>query len=99
MKIDGFDWDAHNREKCRKHGVSIHAIESMFHGSLVVFPDEAHSQAEERLRAVGKDNRGRHIFIVFTVRERQSKTLIRPISARYMHAKEIAHYAKENPGL
>jgi len=99
MNIDGFNWDAHNREKCRKHGVSILAIESPFRGTLVVLSDEAHSQVELRFRAIGKDHGGRHIFIVFTIREMQSKTLVRPISARYMHAKEIAHYAKENPDL
>jgi len=26
-------------------------------------------------------------------------TFIRPISARYMHKKELEHYDKENPGL
>ena len=99
MKIDGFDWDAHNREKCRKHGVSLHAIEALFRGIVMVLPDAAHSRTEERFRAIGKDDAGRHIFLVFTIRESDAKTLIRPISARYMHAKEIAHYAKENPDL
>jgi uncharacterized DUF497 family protein len=27
MEFDGFDWDAGNREKCRKHGVSTAEIE------------------------------------------------------------------------
>ena len=97
MKTDGFDWE--NREKCKKHGASLHAIEALFGGIVVVLPDAAHSHAEERFRAIGKDDAGRHIFLVFTIRELDAKTLIRPISARYMHAKEIAHYAKENPDL
>ena len=28
--VDGFDWDAGNRAKCQKHGVSVAAIEGMF---------------------------------------------------------------------
>jgi hypothetical protein len=27
--IDGFDWDAANREKCSKHGVTIAEIEAL----------------------------------------------------------------------
>jgi uncharacterized DUF497 family protein len=29
MEFDGFDWDHGNRDKCRKHGVSIGEIESL----------------------------------------------------------------------
>jgi uncharacterized protein len=65
----------------------------------MVLPDEAHSQDETRLRAIGKDQTGRHVFIVFAIRSRAENTFIRPISARFMHSKEIAHYEKENPNL
>ena len=34
-------------------------------------------------------------FLVFTLRKRGVETLIRPISARYMHKKEVQHYEKE----
>jgi hypothetical protein len=33
--------------------------------------------------------------MVFTLRERADALLIRPISARYMHQKEIRHYEEE----
>jgi uncharacterized DUF497 family protein len=33
------------------------------------------------------------------MRQRAGALLIRPISARYMHRKEIAAYEKENPEL
>jgi len=40
---------------------------------------------------------------VFTLRKDDKhsgdKQLIRPISARYMHKKEIESYEKENPGI
>ena len=35
------------------------------------------------------------VLIVFTLRLRAGETFVRPISARYMHAKEIKHYEKE----
>jgi uncharacterized protein len=88
--VEGFDWDAGNREKCRKHGVTPAQIEALFRHSHHVFPDPAHSAAEARLLAIGTGGGGRHIFVAFTLRNR----LIRPISARFMHAKEIAHYAQ-----
>jgi uncharacterized DUF497 family protein len=58
-----------------------------------------HSLAEERLKAIGRSHSGRSIFLVFTLRERDGKTYIRPISARYMHRREVETYEKENPGL
>ena len=39
------------------------------------------------------------IFVVFTLRRRGDDILIRPISARYMHDKEVKSYEKENPDL
>jgi uncharacterized protein len=90
--LAGFDWDGGNLEKCRAHGVEIADIEAMFRQPLWVIPDPAHSRGEDRLRAIDTDRRGRHIFAVFTLRQRQGETLIRPISARYMHKKEIRHY-------
>ncbi|GAP35454.1 hypothetical protein ABXN37_09845 [Piscinibacter sakaiensis] len=32
------------------------------------------------------------MLVVFTVRKKGLLRLIRPISARYMHAKEVKHY-------
>jgi hypothetical protein len=98
-KVAAFDWDHGNSAKCQKHGVTRASIESCFARPVVVLPDESHSQIEERLRAIGRDESGRHVFIVFTVRTSGRLSVIRPISARYMHAKEIAQYEKENPGL
>jgi uncharacterized DUF497 family protein len=61
-----FDWDAGNREKCRKHGVSPAEIEAMLAKPFAVFPDPAHSGSEERFKAIGMNDGGRHIFAVFT---------------------------------
>jgi uncharacterized DUF497 family protein len=95
FEVTGFNWDRANRNKCRKHGVSIAEIEAIFSKSLSVFPDPVHSKQEERFKAIGWTEKGRCIFVVFTLRKRGSDTLIRPISARYMHRKEVEHYEKE----
>jgi hypothetical protein len=95
MSIDGFDWDRGNREKCQKHGVSAAEIEALFAGELTIFPDEGHSRDEERIKAIGRTAKGRCVFLVYTVRKRRGKLLIRPISARYMHRNEVEHYEKE----
>lgn len=95
----GFDWDAGNRAKCRKHGLSIGQIEQIFESTIAILPDVGHSQGEQRFRAVGRDSEGRAIFVVFTMRRRGENWLVRPISARYMHRKEVMTYEKENPDI
>lgn len=99
MEFSGFDWDDGNRAKCRKHDLTTALIESLFREGLAILPDEAHSQKEHRFKAVGRTEEGRYVFVVFTLRGREGSVLIRPISARYMHAKEVKTYEKENPIL
>jgi uncharacterized DUF497 family protein len=67
----------------------------MFRGSIAVLPDLLHSKSEERFKAFGRSDNGRWIFVVFALRIRCGKRLVRPISARYMHKKEVDHYEKE----
>lgn len=90
MKIAGFDWDDGNWPKCGKHGVTREEIEAMFLGRPAVqadpFPDEP------RMRAIGKTTAGRYLFVVFTFRVVDGEEKLRPISARYMHQKEIDYY-------
>ena len=92
LEFDGFQWDEGNREKCRTHGVSLAEIEGLFGGSPGVYDEAGHSGQERRFRAIGPTNTGRYLFVAFTVREERGRTLIRPISARYMHDKEVRHY-------
>lgn len=89
-----FEWDAGNLEKCRSHGVSIEEIEIVFANDPFTTPDAAHSQDEDRSIAVGRGAAGRLIFVVFTVRTSDDREIVRPISARYMHRKEIDRYVK-----
>jgi uncharacterized DUF497 family protein len=93
---DGFDWDAGNREKCRKHGVLLAEVEGVFAMQPAVRPDLAHSQEEARFLAIGRSLAGRHVFIVFTVRGRDGGRYVRPISARFMHQKEIENLEEAN---
>ena len=95
----GFEWDDGNWPKCGKHGVSRTEIESLFTKTLLIVPDAAHSRTEERLRAIGRTEEGRPVFVVFTLRQRGGTRLIRRVSARYMHDGEVKSYEAENPGL
>ncbi len=93
LQVSGFDWDDGNRPKCQKHGVPIAEIEALFvHGPRVA-PDPKHSADEDRLIAVGKTGT-EPLFVAFTMRTKEGRRLIRPVTARYMHAKEIAAYEK-----
>ena len=44
------------------------------------------------MRAIGKTAAGIYVFMAFTWRQQEVTTLLRPISARFMHQKEIDHY-------
>ena len=99
VRISGFDWDEGNRTKCQKHGVSIAEIEALFERTVLVLPDEARSHSEERVRAIGRTEGGRFIFLVFTMRESDGERLVRPISARYMHSREVRRLEDENPDV
>lgn len=88
----GFDWDAANTRKCQKHGVSIAEIELLFMQDPDVYFDSKHSAVEQRYYAIGKDRTDRFTLVVFTYRERDGIVLIRPVSARYMHRKEINRF-------
>ncbi|QFY45228.1 BrnT family toxin [Candidatus Methylospira mobilis] len=92
--VTGFDWDDGNVSKCQKHGVSLSEIETAFHGEMKVFPDLAHSQNETRYIGLGKTEEGRNLFVCFTLRQREGEAYIRPVSARYMHRKEVEYYEK-----
>ena len=94
--VSGFDWDDGNRAKCCQHGVSIGEIENLFGHPHRIAPDFAHSIAETRFLAIGSGGGPRPIFVAFTLRERGDERLIRPISARYMHRKEVASYEEDS---
>ena len=96
MQVLGFDWDSGNGQKCRKHGLALKEIEGFFRQpDLFVVPDIHHSQSEERYIAYGLSPKGSPMLVAFTFRIREDETLIRPISARYMHKKEVQEYEEK----
>jgi uncharacterized protein len=90
-----FDWDNGNREKCKKHGVSIEEIEAVLSGQPYIGPDPYPREIEARYQAIDRTPEGRHLFVVFTFRERPEGLAVRPIAARYMHAKEVRKHEQD----
>jgi len=90
MEITGFDWDSGNWPKCGKHGVSREEIEQVLLGEPAVM-DDPHPD-EPRKRVIGRTAAGRYVFLVVMLRDIDGLTKLRPISARYMHQREIDYY-------
>jgi hypothetical protein len=86
----GFDWDEGNLFKNgEKHRVSASECEQVFFNRpLVTSPDAEHSSEEVRYYALGQSDSGRHLFVVFAVRN----NLFRIVSARDMSRKERKVY-------
>ena len=94
INIVGFDWDDGNTRKNQdKHGVNQSEAEQVFFNEpLLLLLEEKHSDKEARYHAYGKTDDGRKIHIAFTLRK--NGILIRVISARDMHRKEVMTYEK-----
>lgn len=90
MKVAGIEWDEGNWPKCGKHGVSQTEIEYVLRHMTFRIPDP--NPAETRFRTAARATDGRPVFVVYTHRSRDGQTYLRPISARYMHGKEIDRY-------
>lgn len=96
MQMDGFDWDEGNRQKCQKHGLSPSEVEeALISARHSILPDERHSAEETPHIAIGLTSAGRLAFIAFTFREKAGRLVMRPISARFMHDKEVRKYEQE----
>ena len=71
----------------------------MFDRPVVILPDNENAKGERRFRAIWTTSKKRNAFIVFTERDRGNGVLIRPISARYMHKREVESYEKNYPDI
>lgn len=92
--LAGFEWDAGNTGKNRKHDVTDAEAEQVFFcPDLLVAPDARHSDAEPRFHALGETLSGKKLHVTFTLRA--EGTLIRVISARAMKRKERTVYEKQ----
>ena len=92
MKIAGFDWDSGNWPKCGKHGVSREEIEQVWLGEPAIMADP--NPDEPRVRAIGETDAGRYIFLVHIAGD-QRPDQAPPISAHYIHQKEVDHYESQ----
>jgi uncharacterized protein len=92
--LAGFDRDDANRLKCQRHGVALVDIEQCSPTSRASFRISI-IRPQDRFIAIGRATNNRPIFVAFTFRTVGGRRLIRPISARYMHAKEQQRYEAE----
>jgi hypothetical protein len=86
----GFEWDGGNiTENWDKHGVSVLECEQIFFNKpLLVKRNKRHSNFENRYYVLGRTNRDRLLFAVFTVCNKK----ISIISARDMTDAEMERY-------
>jgi uncharacterized protein len=88
-----FEWDRGNEQKnWLKHKVtSEEAEEPFFSDDYIILEDTAHTgSAEQRFILLGKTNKERMLFIMFTIRTEK----IRIISVRIANKKEVIFYEK-----
>ena len=87
---EDFEWDLGKaRYNYRKHDVSFEEAATIFRDwLLLVFPDDEHSDEEERLINIGKSKQGRILTVITTERGIKSRL----ISARKANAEERTLY-------
>lgn len=88
-----FEWDEGNSMKNeKKHGIANQEAEKVFlDADKIVYKDTFHSVKEERFIILGRTNRHRLLYVVFTYRGKK----IRVISARIINKKEVHLYEKK----
>lgn len=89
-----FEWDEEkNKINKNKHHVSFQTASKVFYDeNLVEYPDEEHSQDEDRYIAIGKVKK--ILFVLYTIRYEDT---IRIISARKANKEEeMFYYASKN---
>ena len=88
-KVFEFEWDKGNIDKNKKHNVdNREAEEVFFDGNKIVLKDKVHSKKEDRFIALGKTEKDRLLYVVFTKRGKK----IRIVSARDINKKEVKLY-------
>jgi uncharacterized DUF497 family protein len=90
-----FEWDENKvRENLKKHKVSFEEAKTVFNDPLLItFPDEEHSQTEDRYISIGTSAPNKVLLVIHTERETAEDTLIiRLISCRKATASEQKTY-------
>lgn len=92
-----FEWDARKaKTNLEKHRVSFEEAQTIFIDPLLVtFPDEFHSNAEERFTSIGMSAKAKLLLVVHTEQEELSeRVVIRIISCRKATTSERMVYEK-----
>lgn len=91
-QANSFEWDKGNKNKnWKKHTVTDKECEEVFTDHyLKIAKDVFHSKQEPRFILIGKTERERILYLVFTIRSEK----IRVISARDLNKKERKLYEK-----
>ncbi|HQU36878.1 MAG TPA: BrnT family toxin [Anaerolineales bacterium] len=92
-----FEWDARKaKTTVEKHKVSFEEAQTIFIDPLLVtFPDEFHSNAEERFTSIGISAKERLLLVVHTEQEElKERVVIRIISCRKATTSERMVYEK-----
>ena len=92
--ILSFAWDKGNEQKnWLKHKVTGEEAEEAFDDTKrLILEDTKHSEKETRFILFGKTEKGRMLFVVYTLRNENTK--VRIISARDTNRKEVLLYEK-----
>ena len=94
-----FEWhESKAQMNVRKHKVGFEEARTLFGDPrLLTYPDEQHSEAEERYISIGQSARNRVLLVVHTEREEAEDALtVRIISCRKATASERHAYEKHN---
>ncbi len=90
--VTGFEWDEANIAHIARHNVKPEEAEEIFFDeNNVLDEDIEHSEAEKRFLIIGKTQKGRLLYQIFTKRGNK----IRVISSRNINKKEVNLYEKE----
>jgi uncharacterized DUF497 family protein len=89
-----FTWDPQKAAaNLKKHGVDFREAATVFNDVMsMTFPDEDHSESEQRFLSLGRSARGRVLVVAHT----QTEDEIRLISAREATKRERKFYEEEN---
>ena len=79
-----FEWDVSKaRINLKKHRVSFEEAKTVFNDPLLLtYPDELHSETEERYISMGYSSQQRLLLVVHTEHEAGNEILIRITSSR-----------------
>jgi uncharacterized protein len=92
-----FEWDANKaRSNLAKHKVGFKEAKTLFNDPfMITFPDEFHSDGEERFISIGCSNRGRILLVVHADREEDVGLTVRIISCRAATGSERRVYEND----